>query len=397
MSTEYDESDCEEMQEDSTIPDQEMDVKRQEISLGKLFERKKDGTPKYFDSSKDRVCEGNTMTYRIPTHQRYGAEKWNDRDKERLVDSVFKGYPMQGLTASQQSGIVQGKSVMWKDIEDGGSRLTVLQQYYNDGFKYHTKLFSELEREYQNRFVQYTFNIDIMNEASKEAICEAFQRLNCGKPLRDEDKYYAMKDISPLVKLAIKLMGVQFWRADIMKTDSFGDKKRGILPEIIALSATLIFIPPNNTASYTTTSAIRLSDILLKPVPDGSEEKIQEFCTYYGRIIQGAESIEKIHNGQMSWHKTSKQLGLIMHDYLDKTSPHTLKQKEDMWVEIMQIARTVPDFMYGNQTIWNGLSKGARQSNSEKKSIAEKIDRIRKFYDPLTRKDLCLIEGIIYE
>lgn len=398
MSTEYDESDCEEMQEDSNIPDQEMDVKRQEISLGKLFERKKDGTPKLFDPTEDRDCKDSVLLYRMSQQQRWGSKNWKLYEKQRLIDSIFKGYPMSGITLSHHIRIINDKPLTQYDFEDFGSRGDIIYNYYNDGFKYKEKLFSELLPEHKSRFEQYTVSVDTISEASPESICEAFHRLNCGKPLKDEDRYYALTKTSPLVQLAIKVMKSSFWDAKTMKTDSFCDKKRGILPEVCALVATLVFVTDENGPSYTSVSSARLSDLFHTPINEKKAmETIHDFCCHYGRIIQRAEGIDKTHNYQMKWHKTSGQLGLIMHDYLDKTSPHTLKQKEDMWVEIMQIARTVPDFMYGKQTIWNGLSKGARQSNSEKKTINEKIARIRKFYDPLTRKDLCLLEGIIHE
>jgi len=386
MATEYDSSSDNEDTLDIEIPDQVIDIKRIELSLGKLFEKKRDGTPRLFDSSVERKGESDNLKYRIPMRQRYGSTHWKLPEKRKLVESVFKGMPIQGITVSEQIG-------GWMDVEDGASRLSILQDYYNDGFEYCNKMFSELVLFQQRRFEQYMINIDVLSgpdtvELTPIVIDEVFQRLNCGKPLQDADRYYSMERISPLVAAALKLMKESYWDKKTMRTDRFGDKNRKILPEVCAIVATIAF-----GEDYTSTSSSRLQKILDQPIPEGFWDKIREFCAYYSRIIYRAEQTERYVTSQMAWYKTSKQLGFIMHDYLDLSSSMSLKQKEDMWVEFMTIARSAENFMYGMQTLWNGLPKGVRQ-NSLKGDFKKKLMRIREFCSMETRLVLCEKEGI---
>lgn len=382
-------------EEISAIPEQIMEIRREELSLGKLFEKNKDGKAKYFDSKKERSDGESHLKYNAPDHQRYGANKWKLFEKQRIVDSVYKGYPIQGLTGSHHNGIVKGKAESWIDYEDGLSRLGNLQEYYNDGFKYAGKLFSELDTDYQKRFEQYTVSIDIMytvtDEAiSAETITDVFDRLNSGKPLDDKDRFWSKKDSSPLVKAAIELMKEPYWNAKVMKTEKFGDKDRSILPEVCGLVATIAF-----GLDYTSTAASRLFDVIQKPIPDGTKKRLQDFCAFYNRIIERTETVQQTTKSQMGWHKISQRLGIIVHDYLDASS--TIKEKEDMWTDVMTINRTVDNFMNGAMTIWNGLTKAAKQNNSEKNNYQIKINRVREFYNKETRDELCEREGITWE
>jgi len=383
MSSENDSSDNEDVVFGEEIPEAVMQVERIHLSLGHLFEKTKENKPRVFDSSVERHGETDMLKYRIPLRQRYGSNNWTLPDKQLLVDSVFKGIPVQGITVSQQS--------TWRDVEDGASRLTVLQNYYNDGFMYKNKKFSELDRMFQTRFEQYMISIDVVSDAKADDIDELFQRLNRSKPLQDADRYYSMQRISPLVDAALKLMTEPFWEKKIWNTHTFSDTNRKCLPDVCGLVATLAF-----GANYTSTSSARLQEVLRKPIPTNFTEKARDFCKYYYRIIHRVNETDNIVRKQMLWHKISKQCGLILQDYIDNTSPMSLKEKEDMWVEIMTIARSVEHFFYNKQTLFASLPKGIRQ-NTLKSDFQKKLERIRKFYDNEGREDFCLLEGIEWQ
>ena len=382
MSSENDSSDNEDVVFGEEIPDQVMDIERIQLALGQLFKKTRDGKPILFDSSVERIGETDTLRYRIPLRQRHGANNWTLSDKQLLVDSIFKGIPIQGITVSEQS--------RWRDLEDGASRLTVLQTYYNDGFVYKNKKFSELDTSFQKRFEQYQISIDVVRGTADD-IDELFQRLNRSKPLQDADRYYSMQRISPLVDAVFKLMQEPFWEKKIFKTYAFSDTNRKCLPDVCGLAATLAF-----GENYTSTSSARLQEVLRKPIPTNFTEKARDFCKYYYRIIHRVNETDNIFRKQMCWHKISKQCGLILQDYIDNTSPMSLKEKEDMWVEIMTIARSVEHFFYNKQTLFASLPKGVRQ-NTLKSDFQKKLERIRKFYDNEGREDFCLLEGIEWQ
>ena len=379
-----------------TIPEREISVHREQISLGQLFERDKLGKPVLFDSMKDRTLLELPMPYEIPPRQRYGAEKWSDDKKKKLIDTVFKGFPMGGITVSQQLH-TDGRKI-YLSLEDGGSRTTVLQEYYNDRFSFAGKLFSELESRDQKRFEQYTLGVDVLTGVngqmpSDEALCLAFDRLNNGIPLTDADRFWNMGDLSPIIAMGFSVIKKPWWSGHTMKTTKFGQQNRKCLPEVVALVATLAF-----GKKYTSVSAKRLDEIILKPIADTDQlmKTIRTFCEHYSRIISRTEETPKLKNCRLAWDKTSKQLGLILHDFLDEDDEFSLEEKEDMWVYVMTIAQTSENFMFGDRTIWNGLGSSAKANNTDEKDFRKKLDRIRVFYSDETRDDLCSRFNIVY-
>jgi hypothetical protein len=369
------------------IPERIIEIETISKSLYDIFQTNEEGNPIYFDSTiKYEDKDKNILKYRIPPHQRYGSLDWKDDKKCKLVDSIFKGYPIQGLTTSKHTE----NNVEYLDIEDGATRLTILQDYYNDGFKYCDKLFSELENRYKLRYNNYKINIDIMNGASPEDICYAFDRLNSGKSLSDADRFYAIKDISPFVKKAIELMTKPFWNKEYMKTETYSSNKRKILPELCAIVATLSF-----GINYTSVSSKRLYEIYFKPLSIDIDTQLENFFIYYNKIIKKSLEIPITVNGKIDWHKTSKILGLILHDFLDTESiPNSLIEKAKMWHYIITLTKTINNFMFGNETIWNGLNR-ANKHNCLSADFKSRLIRIRELYNIITRNETINKYGII--
>jgi hypothetical protein len=383
-------------QQFDTIPEGEMVGNVDNITIGHIFEKDENGKPIRFNSKKDRTVQGLPMSYEIPIRQRYGAEKWSDDKKKRLINSVFRNFPIGGITVSQQ--VHTDGRTMFRTFEDGASRATVLEEFYNDGFHYAGKLFSELKPRDQRRFEQYRLNMEVLTGVngqilSDELLCESFNRINSGVPLKDEDRFWNMQTISPLIALSIKATKQPWWPAHIMKTVKFGQQNRKCLPEVVAMVATLAF-----GTKYTSVSAKRLDEILLKPIdePEQLLNTIRQFCEHYSRIIRRTEETSKTFRCQLAWHKTSKSLGLILHDFLDEEFGESLEDKEDMWVEVMTIAQTSENFMFGDRTIWNGLGSSAKANNTDEKDFKKKLDRIREFYFDETRAALCTRYNIVY-
>lgn len=373
---------------DTDIPDNMMTIQTDSKTLGTLFEENDGKIPLLFDSHS--VRKDNKLKYRIPFRQRYGISKWKEAEKQLLVDSVFKGFTLEGITLSAQYD--PDINMHYFDVENGASRMSVLQSYAKDGFKYKGKLYSELERRYQNRFDRYLLPMTIittMPTAPVDTIDKLFYRLNLGKPLTDADRYWSMNSASPLVSCVIKLMKEAFWDNKLMKTDKFGDKNRACLPNVCSLVATLQF-----GKEYTRTSS-KILEPILRVHLDYAEvkNKVETFLNYYKQIIEGAENETMLVSHQMDWEKTSKQMGLILHDYLDDVSIESLNAKKTMWINTMKTARKAQNFWFGKQTIWNGLPKGAKQ-NMCKFSIKQRLNRVKNFADITKCDELCAHEHI---
>ena len=78
-------------------PEKAMERARIETTLGDIFELdySEDPQPRYFDS---KTRSQNGMKYRIPEHQRH--PQWKSDQKNLLIDSIFRNYPMNGIVVS---------------------------------------------------------------------------------------------------------------------------------------------------------------------------------------------------------------------------------------------------------------------------------------------------------
>jgi hypothetical protein len=140
-----------------------------------------------------------------------------------------------------------------------------------------------------------------------------------------------------------------------------------------------------------------LEPILKKEVDyEVLKNKVKAFLNYYKEIMVESEEEPTIVSQQMGWHKSSKQMAVIMHDYLDDPSEDALVEKKSRWIDIMKTARRTENFWFGKQTIWNGLSKGAKQ-NMYERDIKVRLNRVKEFADITRRAELCAREHIEWE
>ena len=148
-----------------------------------------------------------TTEYRIPIHQRFPS--WGLSKKQKLVDSVLRNYPMHGIIAVRRM-VNRGLDIEeYYDIEDGQTRMTVLQEYYMDKFACEVgensigngRKFSELTPSLTYAFVNYEVTLNILDgrQATDDNIGDIFGRLNSGKPLGDNDKFYS-RMTTPIMK-----------------------------------------------------------------------------------------------------------------------------------------------------------------------------------------------------
>ena len=118
----------------------------------------------------------------------------------KLVDSVFMGFPIPSciFNKTRRSGGIC-------HIYDGRHRIETLYKFYNDGFKWHDKLFSELCVEDQRVFLDRTIPVTVTTMASNNDLAEMFIRLNAGAPLKDSDLFWANRH-TPFVSAVIRLV-----------------------------------------------------------------------------------------------------------------------------------------------------------------------------------------------
>jgi hypothetical protein len=368
-------SDSEEEKEPTEIS--ECRINREQIgaiTLRQLFEKNADDKYILFDNKERR---SDTLKYSIPDHQRHPS--WNIIKMKSLIDSVFCGYTITGIILSQH---IRNGSIMY-DIEDGQTRLSVLQEYYDDEFEYHGHKFSDLNDEQKNRFLNYSLSRELLtpapgNNEFEQDIHNIFERLQQGKPLSNADKYWNRSD-TPLVTFANELIE-QYKDKDknYLGTKTYGSKYRSVLPEFCAMITATLNSEKNNDIYG---PAFRFQcKYINRPIGQNRKQLVIGFMNYYMNIINNAESHQIETPNKQTYNKCSKFWGSILMDWKNRRETNTLSRQRLKWIYIIKISRASPNFIKGAQTLYNGLPKGAKQ-NTTNEAIKARLRRINDFYN----------------
>lgn len=108
-----------------------------------------------------------------PDYQR--GHVWELEDKVALIDSIM---------AKRDIGKFVINNRKWHDTDplaeiiDGKQRLSAIKEFYEDGFAYKGKLFSQLHPIDRNAFRNKAVSVATLEEASREEILETFLAVN---------------------------------------------------------------------------------------------------------------------------------------------------------------------------------------------------------------------------
>jgi len=437
-----------------SIPTTTIERKINTITLGELFELNEDGEPIRFNSNYDEhnggVARHNSkLQYRIPEHQRYPS--WPLEKKRKLVDTVFKNYTMSGFVLSQHIDLEEGE--IYYDFEDGQSRASVLQEYYNGGFSYKqiedsdpeiTALYyDDLTHVQKRKFDCYAMSLEILSKIDTKSndIQEMFERLQEGKPLDDADKYWNRKTTFPLVEYAHTCLteNSHIINEVYMKPNEYSHKNRKRLGDLVGFISGIIstgkIINSNGDeldikGKYITTCFKSQclgrdgpgSGKLETEITDEQKEEIETFFEYYYNLIDKIYDTLPLRNKEddgnshriwnilqqsedkdlgcfkkkeqmKKWYSlTGSEGGMILWDYLND-SGKTIEEKMDMWVEMINYGRTHTNFLTGNKSLFSGLS-GADTRNTFYYNYKTRIARVYEFYDNEKRHDYCAARAI---
>ena len=164
---------------------------------------------------------------------------------------------MSGLVLSKKINYINNKETIYYDIEDGQTRLSILQDFHACRFKLpNDYTFDMLDLDDQNRFLDYTLTLEIIeNEADTLAdydnhIHEMFERLQGGKRLSDDDKYWnRYYSNSPLVKFAFDIIKNKEIK-EYLNIKKFSSDNRKGLTNICGLIGAFLFADISNNFSY---------------------------------------------------------------------------------------------------------------------------------------------------
>jgi len=356
------------------IPKEE--IKREEptsITLSELFEY--DKVTKSYTIFDSRARPSSNLLYRIPKHQRF--PQWNKEQKLGLIDTVFQNYTMSGIVLSEKKIMKNGKMVNYYDIEDGQTRLSILQDFHACRFALSNDLtFDDLDLEDQKRFLDYKITKEVIQNNSRTSedydnhIHEMFERLQGGKRLTDDDKYWN-RDKSPLVTFAISIIKTY---GNDFNIKNFSDKKRKGLTNVCGLIGGFLYGSNNNKMGYSPAFRHQMHN-LNKEITKSQQSSVINFIKYYISIKNDSYSIITKNKGEkdIDFKNNAKYINMIMLDYKD----HTNSKK--IWIDYFILSRHNPNFSTGTCSIYNNLTKANKQNNSEE-NIRVRLNRVKEFY-----------------
>ncbi len=135
----------------------------------------------------DRNIESNAKI-RIPEHQRFYV--WNLSRQLGLIDSVMDNYPLPVIVLTSK---IEDSRQIWY-VQDGQQRLTTLQKFILGEFDWNGKYFCNFRSEEKRIFLSYKITCEIIENPTERQVSDIFEKLNCGKPLTDNDKFYNRKE-----------------------------------------------------------------------------------------------------------------------------------------------------------------------------------------------------------
>ena len=125
---------------------------------------------------------------------------WPAAAKSYLIETIILGYPVPKLSLYQVLDLKSRKTS--KEIVDGQQRSVTIRQFNNDQFSLSRSLetedvagrkYSELNSEFQSRFLEYSLSLDIFLSATPDEVVEVFRRINSYTiPLNPEEQRHAV-------------------------------------------------------------------------------------------------------------------------------------------------------------------------------------------------------------
>lgn len=124
---------------------------------------------------------------------------WPAAAKSFLIESVLLGFPIPKIYLHSMTDLKTKKTI--KEVVDGQQRSRAIHDYFHDKFALSGRLetndvrgqrYSELDEDWQSRFVSYSLSIDLFIAASKNEVRQIFTRMNSYTvPLNPEEKRHA--------------------------------------------------------------------------------------------------------------------------------------------------------------------------------------------------------------
>jgi uncharacterized protein DUF262 len=129
--------------------------------------------------------------YDVPDWQR--GEVWNREKKQRLIDSILRGWKLPKFYFIE----VSGDNYL---VEDGQQRLNAIWEFFSNELalsaesqkQFGGKFYRDLSRKISDSFDDFEITYDVISGATDAELQEFFQRLQEGMPLTSSEKLNAV-------------------------------------------------------------------------------------------------------------------------------------------------------------------------------------------------------------
>uniref|UniRef100_A0A6C0HZM3 GmrSD restriction endonucleases N-terminal domain-containing protein n=1 Tax=viral metagenome TaxID=1070528 RepID=A0A6C0HZM3_9ZZZZ len=253
----------------------------------------------------NRDINSSNARIRIPEHQRYYC--WDVSKQEPLIDTIMIGYPMPLMVLTQHT-VPTGSRLL--HVQDGQQRLITLQNYLLDKFTWNNKKYSELDMEEKLVFLGYKINCEIIEDPTPDQVAEIFERLNCGKPLTDNDKFWNRRN-SPVIDFIMnQLIAHETLREGFKKYIGHigSGKKRSQLSDIVGAVVAIL----TDSIYNIRTSFERIGPHLHMVLTDENRQLVIDVFREYFAIIEDAMSKKSIVKPRKLYGKLSNMLGIYL-------------------------------------------------------------------------------------
>jgi hypothetical protein len=373
--------------DNNDIPKRIQDRELFQITIKELFitEHNKKG---YDYNIREDDTNIHEYKYYLPEHQRELA--WNNSyDKQNnLVDSIFLNLSIGPIIVSQK---IKNNNIQLA-IEDGQNRLQVIQLFIDDGFEYKKKKFSQLTDSQRDRFQSYKLNIErLLPTSNKQEDIEKyntlqFTRLQEGIRLKSNDKYWAIKEINPIIKFSenfIKTLNIKTLNKRDLYDLTINSKERQILENISSIICILITSTENIkyiSSSYDKNISNLGEDI---NITENKKEIINKFFETYENILRNSIKDNKIITNSKFALSKAIPLYFILYEFKFINNNSLLNidinNLEEKWILIWELSLKYPNFIYKKQILFQDLSDGNTR-NVTIKDVKIKYEKINKFY-----------------
>lgn len=149
-----------------------------------------------------------------PNHEYQRGEVWTKIQKQRLIDSVLRGYPLPLIYLHDKRVEIGGRISESYEVVDGQQRINALAEFHGGKFKlldpakdsekrhfprfiaerpceWGGKHFAQLSEDLQDKFLRTKLSVATVQCDPKQA-CDLFIRLQAGSPLNAQEKRDAL-------------------------------------------------------------------------------------------------------------------------------------------------------------------------------------------------------------